>query len=40
MTSEPGDEDSSGDLMVRYGVHAEIEALGLELLEARRLPPH
>jgi len=28
------------DQAALYGVLAEIEALGLELLEVRRLPPH
>jgi hypothetical protein len=28
------------DQSALYGVLAEIEALGLELLEVRRLPPH
>jgi hypothetical protein len=28
------------DSAALYGVLAEIEALGLELLEVRRLPPH
>ena len=42
---QPGGEDTvlTGALVDQaelYGVLAEIEALGLELLEVRRLPPH
>jgi len=44
LRAEPRGEDTvlSGTLPDRaalYGVLAEIEALGLELLEVRRLPP-
>jgi hypothetical protein len=45
LRAQPRGEDTvlTGTLPERaalYGVLAEIEALGLELLEVRRLPPH